>query len=181
MAGVRITTLVPQAIPGRRYGSFAGKPTALVPTIGVLVGAIMGSVVDSDAAQVPTPDKVGATIVETVTMDNFRYTRTHDRMDLKAGDALDRAVKCDVRSYAYATFEFTVATGAGTWGSAIVTIRRSNDNESYADLETTITKTAAGITAQIDCRGIAFLAAVVTTYQAASCTLNVDFYAYGES
>jgi hypothetical protein len=33
MAGVRITQLDPNALPGRRYGSFAGKPAGAVAVV----------------------------------------------------------------------------------------------------------------------------------------------------
>jgi hypothetical protein len=177
VAGVKISQHLGRGVPSRRYGSFAGKPAAAVPTIAVVVG-IMATVVDTDAAQVPKPKDVGGTFLENVTMDDGRYARTHDRMDLKSGDTLDRPAKFDVRTFSYATCEITIATGAGTWGSAVVTLRRSNDNVNFADLETPITFTAAAMKAQIDVRGFAFIAAVVTTYQAASCTVNVDWYGY---
>jgi len=80
----------------------------------------------------------------------------------------------DVRGMMTATVQGTLTFG--TWGTAVLTLKRSNDRITFVALSSPTTMTAAGMTAAIDVSGFAWLAVEATTLEgsAAYAELNVS-------
>jgi hypothetical protein len=67
------------------------------------------------------------------------------------------------------------ASGDASWGTAVLTIKRSNDLRHPVNLESVTTLTAAGMTPALDCSGFRYLHVTLSTLEGAAdtCELTV--------
>lgn len=85
----------------------------------------------------------------------------------------------DVRGMKYATVQGHKLTG--TWGTAVVTLRRTNDpapgTDSIYGLESAVTMTSSSMTDKIDVTGFSYLVLETTTANGAACLAEFRVYA----
>lgn len=111
-------------------------------------------------------------------------TRTYAVKDVNleiTGIATGSDGRCvfDVRGMKYATVQGHKLTG--TWGTAVITLRRSNEHDCGTDsiygLETAVTMTSSSMTDKIDVTGFCYLVLEVTTANGAACLAQFRVYA----
>ena len=85
-------------------------------------------------------------------------------------------VFADMATCAVATAQVT----SPSWGSGVVTLRRSNDALNWYALEYAITFSSDAISAGLDVHSFRYLGAVVTTVGSANATAQVTFYGFAE-
>jgi len=81
----------------------------------------------------------------------------------------------DVSGYAVGSVQAYGPVGGSSWGTAVLTIRRSNDGKNPVALETATTFSASGMTNSIDFTSFKFLHVCLTTNEGAAgfCELTV--------
>ena len=77
----------------------------------------------------------------------------------------------NVAAFSRATVQANVVSGS--WGTTVITIRRGNNRWDFAALESAVTLTASGVTAELDTEGYAWLAVDVTTAAGAAGYSNI--------
>jgi hypothetical protein len=94
---------------------------------------------------------------------------------------LDSVENFCVKELVAASFQFTLEDG--TWGTAVVTIERSNDGVHFVGFSNALTASAEGVVPSddsvIDCSAIACLRAKVTTLEGAASIIAVHFVGKG--
>jgi hypothetical protein len=95
---------------------------------------------------------------------------------LDLNHALEEVV-ASVQQHAVATVQATLL--AGSWGSTVITVQRSNDAVGYEDLEDPVTIDAEGMTDRIDVSGFNYLRARVTIAAGSAATGQVTIVGKG--
>lgn len=104
-----------------------------------------------------------------------RSAVTTQTLDLNQTQA---AVEFDMRN----VLAFTVqgSLGSGTWGTAVVTLTRTNDGVNWYALESSTTLTGPSMTAQQDAC-FSRLRAQVTTVEGAAATARITLHTLGDA
>lgn len=89
------------------------------------------------------------------------------------GNEAQAFVVFDVRPYTSGSFQIERRTSA-SWGTAVLTLERSNDRANWAAMATPVTAAAAGFTAAIDVGEIAFLRWRTSTAEGAELVVNIS-------